>query len=128
MAMFFRIPVYGLETRASTQISNTSVMLSQKSNGDFNVYFSVRATGIMDVIGASSVKVQRHTIFGWITEHTFTPDNTPELQAENKAQHSAALTYSPLFTGKEYRAVVTIYVKDVSGASTQHLTSKTVTT
>lgn len=35
--------------------------------------------------------------------------------------------YSPLFSGKEYRAVVMIYVEDATGTSTQQLTSKTVT-
>ena len=77
----------------------------------------------MDIIGASSVEIQRNTIFGWVTEYTFTPSNAPEIQAENKFQHSTTLTYSPLFTGKEYRAVVMIYVKNATGTSTQQLTS-----
>ena len=78
----------------------------------------------MEKIGASSVEIQRNTIFGWVTEYTFTPSNAPEIQAENKSQHSATLTYSPLFTGKEYRAVVMIYVEDAEGISTQKLTSQ----
>lgn len=80
----------------------------------------------MDVIGANSLEVQRNTVFGWVTEYTFTPSNAPEIQAENKFQHSATLTYSPLFAGEEYRAVVMIYVKDATGVSTQQLTSRTI--
>lgn len=119
-------PVYAAQSRASEYIDTSSVTLTRKSNGDLSIFFTVRATGKMDVIGASSVEVQRNTITGWVTEYTFTPDNAPEIQAEGKPQHNATLTYSPLFTGKEYRAVVMIYVKDKTGEGTQQLISKTV--
>ena len=127
MAMLCSVPAYAMETRASERINTASVTLAQKSNGAFNIGFSVRATGKMDIIGASSVEIQRNTIFGWVTEYTFTPSNAPEIQAENKFQHSATLTYSPLFSGKEYRAVVMIYVEDTTGTSTQQLTSLVTT-
>lgn len=126
MATLCNIPAYAAEARASDQIMHSTATLSKKSNGDLSIYFSVRGTGKMDVIGASSVEVQRNTIFGWVTEYTFTPIDTPAIQAENKFQHSATLTYSPLFMGKEYRAVVMIYVENATGTSTQQLTSKTV--
>lgn len=127
IAMLCSIPAYAAEARASDRIMHSTSTLSKKNNGDLSIYFSVQGTGKMDVIGANSVEVQRNTIFGWVTEYTFTPSNAPEIQAENKFQHSALLTYSPLFAGKEYRAVVIIYVKDASGTSTQTLTSKTLT-
>lgn len=117
---------YAAEARASSQIAYSAASLSKKSNGDLSIYFSVQGTGKMDVIGASSVEIQRNTIFGWVTEYTFTPDDAPEIQAENKFQHSATLTYSPLFAGKEYRAVVMIYVEDAMGTTTQELTSRSV--
>lgn len=120
------IPAHAMEARASTRIAHSTVTLSKKSNGDFSIFFSVQGVGKMDVIGASSVEVQRNTIFGWVTEYTFTTSNTPEIQSENKFQHNATLTYSPLFEGKEYRAVVMIYVEDATGSSTQQITSKAV--
>ena len=126
MAMLCSVPAYAMETRASERINTASVTLAQKSNGAFNIGFSVRATGKMDVIGASSVEIQRNTIFGWVTEYTFTPDDAPEIQAESKYQHNATLTYSPLFKGKEYRAVVMIYVEDATGTSTQQLISRII--
>lgn len=127
MIMLCNVPAHAAEMRSSERIHYSSVSLSKKSDGDLSIYFSVRATGIMEKIGASSVEIQRNTIFGWVTEYTFTPDDAPEIQAENKYQHSAALTYSPLFKGKEYRAVVMIYVENATGVSTQELTSKTIT-
>ena len=124
--MLCSVPAYAVEARASERIHHSAVSLSKKSNGDLSIYFSVRATGIMEKIGASSVAVQRNTDSGWVTEYTFTTDNTPALQRENWDQYSTVLTYSQLFTEKEYRAVVMIYVKDSSGTSTQQLTSKIV--
>lgn len=77
----------------------------------------------MEKIGASSVEIQRNTSTGWVTEYTFTPNNSA-IQTEGKTRHSATLTYSPLFTGMEYRAVVMIYVEDDTGSSTKQLTTK----
>ncbi len=128
MTMLCSIPVYAAETRASDRIYRSAVSLSPKSNGDLSVYFSVQGTGKMEVIGASSVEIQRNTIFGWVTEYTFTTNNAPEIQAKDKFQHSATLTYTPLFTGVEYRTVAMIYVKDAAGTSTQQLTSRTMQT
>ena len=30
--------------------------------------------------------IQRNTTNGWVTEYTFTPSNTPSIQAESKYQ------------------------------------------
>ena len=128
VVMLGSIPTYAVEARADDRIMNNTATLSKKSNGDLSVYFSVQGTGKMEVIGASSVEIQRNTIFGWVTEYTFTTNNAPEIQAKDKFQHSATLTYTPLFTGVEYRTVVMIYVKDAAGTSTQQLTSRTMQT
>ncbi len=126
MAVLCGVPAYAAQTHASERIDHSTITFSKKSNGDLSVFFSVRATGKMDVIGASSLEIQRNTITGWVPEYTFTPDNAPEIQSEDQFQHSATLTYSPLFTGREYRAVVMIYVEDATGTSTKQLTSRTV--
>lgn len=124
MVMLCSIPVHAAETRASDRISRTTVTLSKASNGDLSIFFSVRATGIMEKIGASSVAIQRSSGSDWVTEYTFNTSNTPALLVENSSWNGMVLTYSPHFTGVEYRAVVMIYVKDATGVSTQQLTSK----
>lgn len=123
VVLLCNVPAYAAEARASSRIAHSAVSLSKKSTGDLSVYFYVQATDVMEKIGASSVVIQRSSGNGWVTEYTFTTSNTPTLQRENKDQHGMVLTYSPLFTGVEYRAVVMIYVKDASGISTQQLTS-----
>lgn len=117
---------YAAEPRASAQIDRSSVTLSKKNNGDLSISFSVCGTGKMDVIGATSVDVQRNTSSGWVSEYTFTLSNTPTLQAENKVRHDVTLTYSPLYKGQSYRVVVMIYAEDSFGSSSKQLTSRTV--
>lgn len=119
-------PAHAAETRASTQISKASVTIGKQSNGDLKVFFMVRATGSMDIIGASKVEIQRSNGSSWVPEYTFTSEDTPELQGEGKVSHSVTLTYSPEYSNKSYRAVVYVYVEDESGSSTKTLTSKTV--
>lgn len=126
MVMLCSVPVHAAETRASDRISRTTVTLSKASNGDLSIFFSVRATGLMEKIGATSVAIQRSSGSGWVTEYTFNTSNTSTLLQENKDYHSMVLTYSPRFTGVEYRAVVMIYAKDAAGVSTQQLISRTV--
>mgnify|MGYP007062347690 FL=1 len=123
MVMLCAIPAHAVETRASDRISRTTATLSKASNGDLSVFFSVRATGFMEKVGATSVAIQRSSGSGWVTEYTFNTINTPTLLRENTDRHSMVLTYPPRFTGVEYRAVVMIYVKDATGISTQQLTS-----
>lgn len=123
VVMLCNIPAYAAEARASSRIAHSAASLSKKSTGDLSIYFSVQATDVMEKIGASSVEIQRNSGSGWTTEYTFTTSNTPTLQRENKDQHGMVLTYSPRFTGVEYRAVVMIYAKDATGISTQQLTS-----
>ena len=126
VVMLCNIPAYAVEAQSSSRIAYSAASLSQKSDGDLSIYFSVRASDIMEKIGASSVAIQRSTGSGWVTEYTFNTSNTPTLQRENKAQYGTVLTYSPRFTGVTYRAVVMIYVKDATGTSTQRLMSKNV--
>ena len=126
MVMLCGIPAHAVETRASDRISRATVTLSKASNGDLSVFFSVRATGFMEKVGATSVAIQRSSGSGWVTEYTFNTSNTPTLLRENTDRNSMVLTYPPRFAGVEYRAVMMIYVKDVSGVSTQQLIAKVI--
>lgn len=125
--MLCSIPVYAAETRASERIALSLSTIGKGSNGELSAYFMVRATGKMDVIGATSVEIQRRTITGWVTEYTFTYEEFPTLLTTNDTRHGAELLYRPLFPGKSYRAVANIYVKNSTGTSTQWLPSDPVT-
>lgn len=120
-AMLWGIPAYAAEnaeTRASERIDLSGCTIGKTSDGRLSAYFMVQANGLMDVIGATSVEIQRHNIFGWVTEYTFTSDDYPGLMRTNASRHSAEVLYRPLFSGSTYRAVANIYVKDARGTTT----------
>lgn len=124
MVMLCSIPAHAVQMRASSRIAHSTATLSKKSSGDLSIYFSVQANDVMEEIGATSVAIQRSSGDGWTTEYTFNTSNTPTLLVENSDWNGVVLTYSPRFTGVEYRAVVMIYVKDAAGISTQQLIAK----
>lgn len=128
-AMLWGIPVYAAEnaeTRASERIALSMCTIGKTSDGRLSAYFMVQATDLMDMIGATSVEIQRHNIFGWVTEYTFTMEDYPALLTTNDSRHSCRMTYTQLFSGSTYRAVANIYVKNAAGTSTQRLTSDPV--
>lgn len=128
-AMLWGIPAYAAENaemRASERIVLSTCIIGKTDDGRLCAYFMVRANDLMDVIGATSVEIQRHNIFGWVTEYTFTSDDYPVLLTTNDSRHSAEVFYRPLFSGSTYRAVANIYVKNAVGTSTQWLPSDPV--
>ena len=92
MVMLCSVPAHAMEARASDRISHTTATLSKVSNGDLSVFFSVRATGIMEKVGATSVAVQRSSGNSWVTEYTFNTSSTPTLLVENSDWHGMVLT------------------------------------
>lgn len=126
-AMLCGIPAYAAETRASERIDISMCTIGKANDGRLSAYFMVQANDIMDVIGATSVEIQRQTLFGWVREFTFTSDDYPALLATNDSRHSAELIYTPLFPSQTYRAVANLYVKNATGTTTQKVTSTSVT-
>jgi hypothetical protein len=125
--MLCNISAYAAEMRASSQISLYSATLAKRSNGDLRLTYYIVATKTMDDIGASKVVVERYSGTRWVTEHTYSIKDTPELQTNEAKQYSNNLTFTPIYSGSDYRVTVTFYVKDSSGSSTKVVTTNTVT-
>lgn len=126
--MIMSTSAFAMDMRASTRIERSSVRIKIGVDDNLWVYFSVDAVYTMDDIGASRITIQRYSGSRWITESTITPEDMPELQTSDELRHSAAVPYSPEYSGYSYRAVVTVYATDSSGTSTTTLTSDSVTT
>ena len=123
--MIMSTSALAMDMRASTRIERSSVRIKIGVDDNLWVYFSVDAVSIMDDIGASRITIQR---YNGITESTLTPEDMPEMQASNELRHSAAVPYSPMYSGYSYRAVVDVYATNSTGTSTKTLTSTSVTT
>ena len=106
------------ETRESKQIESCYTVVQKLDNRLLAVYFSIQATGEMDILGASSISIERFEGSKWVTEYTYTSKGTPTLQTENDDYYDYYLPYSPLFPDAEYRATITFYAQSSWGTST----------
>lgn len=113
----------GSSSRASNYFMHCSVYLDEMSTYTFKVCFDVTALGIMDVLGASEVKVQR-SLDGenWTTTRTYTKADYPHMVDENQITHGSYIIYTGA-SGYYYRARVILYAKNSSGvAESTHYT------
>ena len=124
--MLCSIPVHAAEPYASSQITLHSATLDKGSNGYLYVAFTIDTNRVMNILGASSVVIQRYSLFQWVNEHTFTPENMPELLTTNDGGHSLIIPYDPLFPNATYRAIVYFYAESDTMISTAKGTTNTV--
>lgn len=121
----FSISAYAADMRASEQIKTATASLSMDRNGEFEIKLDILAYDTVDILGASTVIMQRKSGSKWISEYTFTLNNTPELQTENVNRFKLTLNYNPDYTDAEYRAVVNCYAQKDTASSSKTVTSNT---
>ena len=109
---------YAVEPYASSQISGHSAVLDKGTDGYLYVTFTIRTNRVMNTLGASSVVIQRYSLFQWVNEHTITPDDMPELLDTNDSYHALGIRYKPLFPNATYRAIVNLYAESDTMIST----------
>jgi len=127
MLIILSAPALAFGTRASSRIDRSSARIKAGTDGYLWVHFSVTAPYTMEDIGASEITIQRYNGSRWIVESTLTPEDAPEMQANDAIRHSASIPYKPEYSGFAYRAVVSVYATDSSGTSTTSVTSAQVT-
>lgn len=109
---------FAIENRASDRIASYTGSLSKDSAGVLTVNFTTWANNTMDQVGSNKIAIQWQVGSRWITEYTFTPENTPPLLGSNSAFHSGIVSYVPYHPNSKYRAVIDYYAKDSFGEST----------
>lgn len=124
LLIFMSTTASATDTRASSRFMDYSSKLRVESDGDLNIYFSVTASNIMDILGANKIAIQRYNGSRWVTESTLSSDDVPEMQTTNAIQHYAWIPYEPNYSNANYRAVVTFYAEDSSGSSTAQVITK----
>lgn len=102
-------------SRASSYFVSTSVYLYKVSNATFEVWFEAAGVGIMDEIGASTIRIQRSSDQeNWTTVKTYTKDSYSHLIDTNTGMHADCVTYTGT-QGYYYRAYITLYAKNSNG-------------
>lgn len=112
------IPAMAVEEavpRSSRFFSSFSAYLYHTSSTQFQIWFNVTATGMMDELGVNSIEVQRSTDnSNWEYVKTYTKEEYENLVVSDTFDHSSYVTCSKA-SGYSYRAYVEFYAKDSSG-------------
>lgn len=116
MAMLMTIPAFAAGTpKASRYFIRTSTYLEKTSGTTFDVWFDVTATGTMQELGVSTIKVQRSSDNStWTTMKTYSKADYSQMTDDNTVAHDDCVTYTGT-AGYYYRAKVTFYAKNSSG-------------
>ncbi len=117
---------YTAEARASERFSLYSATVTATSDGNLSIRVTVQSANSMNTIGADRIDIQRYNGSKWITEYTLTTQNTSDLQVSNSRRYAKTHTYSPSYSGVNYRAVLYAYAEDDAGSSTVSRTSNEV--
>lgn len=126
-AMLLTIPALAAETpRASYFFARTSTYLEKVSGTTFDIWFDVTATGTMDVLGVSTIKVQRSSDKStWTTMKTFSKSNYSQMTDDNTVAHDDCVTYTGT-AGYYYRAKVVFYAENSSGVGEYTMYTSTI--
>ena len=127
IAMLISIPAFAAESsRASLFFTKMSTYLEKTSGTTFEVWFEVTATGTMEELGVSTIKVERSSDKStWTTMKTYSKANYSQMTDDNTVAHADCVTYTGT-SGYYYRARVTFYAKNSSGSGEYVLYTSTI--
>ena len=111
------VPAYAAEQsqRSSSFFTSFTAYCYESTSTRLAVYFRVLATGTMDELGASVVKIQQSSDgTNWETVKTFNKETFSQMTDTNTRMHATTLYY-PKTSGYYYRAYVTFYAKNSTG-------------
>ena len=118
LTILFCLSAQAVEPYGSSLISTHSATITKASDGYLHVTFTIGANRVCDVIGASSVVIQRKSGSSWVDEKTYAATSTPELQTTNSSYYSLVIKYKPQYSDATYRAQVNLYAKCGTTVST----------
>ena len=115
------IPAYAQEVtpRGSNELSSYRAYCTKKTSTSVVVSYQVVGTGIIDEIGANTIKVQYSSDgTNWTTAKTFQKSVYPSMVSHNTGAHGGTLTaYVP--AGMQYRAYVVFYGEKDGNSTTR---------
>lgn len=116
----------GIQPYASDQILSYTASISGITNGTLKIYYHIRGSSVMNVLGASSIIIQRKDGTSWSSEYTYNIRDYPMMQTSNSGTYQWSITYTPKYDGKRYRAQVFFYARDSFGSDTAIKTTNEV--
>lgn len=104
--------------RASDQLNQYSVSLSNVKRGTMRVTFTVLGMGVMDTIGAQQIIIEQEVATNtWQECYRYSG-----IYGYNRVMYDSTVDFS-VISGVKYRARLTAYAKDSKGSDTGTVTS-----
>ena len=109
-----------VDARANSYISAHATFLQKEASTQFKVWFDVTGTPTqIDMIGVKQIVVYRSADQEtWTKMRTYSYTSYPQMMDYDTGSHSGYVTYSYATPGYYYRAYVTFYAENSSGAGT----------
>lgn len=112
--------------RASEYISSGNAASTATAvKGEIEITYDVTGRGRMTKIGASKIIVQEKNGGSWETVKTFWGSVSNGMLDENTTSHAGSVTYTGT-SGKQYRAIVTVYAENSGGSDSRTVTTAAV--
>lgn len=111
---------------ASHYLDYYSATADTGKSGNVIVNFDVNATRVMDSVGASYIVVQEYSNGTWKGVGSYFGSTSNGMLASNTNSTVGSITYTGT-SGKQYRALVTVYAGKSAGSDSRTVTTNTVT-
>ncbi|MEL7624058.1 MAG: hypothetical protein AAGU12_10755 [Clostridiales bacterium] len=111
--------------RASHYLKHYRVGLAAKGSNVMEISYSVEGTGIMAMIGAQKIVIEKKTGSAWTTQETLYGATNPEFYGNNRHAYAYAVTFTGV-AGTTYRVTLTAYAANDSGSDTGTVVSTEV--
>ena len=110
-------------SRSSAYINNCSGRISPQGNGKFNIVFTVTGTGLMDQIGAMTIKIYKNGAFTDMFRYTYS--GRGGMMGSNTTSWTDSERYQGV-SGSSYSAVICFYAANSNGSDTIFYTTASV--
>jgi len=105
---------------ASNYLTSYSAYVYPAGSGKVQVYFTVKATGYMDDIGALTIKIYESTDNStWYWVKSFSNGNYPSMLSQNDYFHGSHVEYQGV-AGRYYKAYVCVWAGKNNGGDTRY--------
>ncbi len=121
-------PPANAAVRASLYLTSYSTYIWPEGNGSMSIYFDVQGTGVMDEIGALSIRLQERPSGSstWKTVKSYSYVNYPNMLSYNNNYYGSSVSYSG-HTGYSYRAYVTVWAGINGTGDSREILTGTIT-
>lgn len=112
--------------RTSDYLTKYVADIESQGDNKIKISFTVRAKTVMDEVGVLQIKIERNSGSGWVYDRTLSHLDYDNFIKNNAISNKSSATFYGI-SGYRYRATLTAYAADGSGADSKEAYSGSVT-